>query len=207
MGIHRWLSGEESTCQCKRCRRCGFDPWVRKIPWRRKQQPTPVFLLGESHGQRSLAGCSPWGHRELDMTKNTQTHMFPPCPFPGEFFFFFFYRKWCWILSKAFSLLIEMLIQFLFIKSTTSKTTLIKSQRSLIFYLTWGYMTKCAKKVGIICKYRTSYGVSLRKMVRKIICPFHHKKGEEASYGVWHRGSCMKMVAGGADPTTPLLQA
>ena len=38
----------------------GFDPWVRKILWRRKQQPTPVFLPGESHGQRSLAGCSPW---------------------------------------------------------------------------------------------------------------------------------------------------
>ena len=134
------------------------------------------------------------------------THMFPPCPFPGEFFFFF-YRKWCWILSKAFSLLIEMLIQFLFIKATTSKTTRLKSQCFLIFYLTWGYMTKCTKKVGIICKYRTSYGVSLRKMVKKIICPFHHKKGEEASYGFWHCGSCMKMVAGGADLTIPLLQA
>ena len=40
-----------------------FDPWVRKIPWRRKWQPTAVFLPGESHGQRRLAGC-----RELDMT-------------------------------------------------------------------------------------------------------------------------------------------
>ena len=40
----------------------GFDPWVvRKIPWRRKQQPTPVFLPGKSHGQRSLAGYSSWG--------------------------------------------------------------------------------------------------------------------------------------------------
>ena len=47
-----WLSGEESTCQC---RRLGISPWVRKIPWRRKQQPTPVFLPGKSHGQRSLA--------------------------------------------------------------------------------------------------------------------------------------------------------
>ena len=42
--------------QCRRRRRCGFDPWVRKIPWRRKWQPTPVFLPGESHGQRSLVG-------------------------------------------------------------------------------------------------------------------------------------------------------
>ena len=43
--------------------RCGFDPWVGKIPWRRAWQPTPVFLPGESHGQRSLVGYSPWGRR------------------------------------------------------------------------------------------------------------------------------------------------
>ena len=51
-------SGKESACQCRRCRRHGFDPWVRKIPWKRKRHPTPVFLPGESHRQRSLAGCS-----------------------------------------------------------------------------------------------------------------------------------------------------
>ena len=49
--------------------RHGFDPWVGKIPWRRAWQPTPVFLPGESHGQRKLAGYSPWGHKELDMTE------------------------------------------------------------------------------------------------------------------------------------------
>ena len=43
--------------------RLGFDSWVGKIPWRRPWQPTPVFLPGESHGQRSLAGYSPWSHR------------------------------------------------------------------------------------------------------------------------------------------------
>ena len=42
----------------------GLDPWVGKIPWRRKWPPTAVFLPGESHGQRSLAGYSPWGHKE-----------------------------------------------------------------------------------------------------------------------------------------------
>ena len=47
----------------------GFDPWVGKIPWRRKWQPTPVFLPGEFHGQRSLLGYSPWGRKELDMTE------------------------------------------------------------------------------------------------------------------------------------------
>ena len=46
--------------------RCTFSPWVGKIPWSRKLQPTPVFLPGESHGQRSLVGCSPWGHKQLD---------------------------------------------------------------------------------------------------------------------------------------------
>ena len=46
--------------------RPGFNPWVRKIPRRRKWQPTPVFLPGESHRQRSLAGCSPWGRQGLD---------------------------------------------------------------------------------------------------------------------------------------------
>ena len=54
-------------------RRCWFDPWVGKIPWRRKWQPTPVFLPGKSHGQRSLVGYSPWGHKRvrLDLvTKN-----------------------------------------------------------------------------------------------------------------------------------------
>ena len=60
-----WLSGKESACQCKRQE---FDPWVRKIPCRRKWQATPVFLPGEFHGHRSLAGYSPWGHKESDMT-------------------------------------------------------------------------------------------------------------------------------------------
>ena len=46
----------------------GFDPWVGKILWGRKWHPTPVFLSGESHGQRSLAGYSPWGRKESDMT-------------------------------------------------------------------------------------------------------------------------------------------
>ena len=51
--------------------RCGFDLWAGKNPWRRAWQPTPVFLPGESHGQRSLVGYSPWGHKELDTTEVT----------------------------------------------------------------------------------------------------------------------------------------
>jgi len=47
----------------------GFDSWVGKIPWRRKWQPTPVFLPGKFHGQRNLAGYSPWDCKESDMTE------------------------------------------------------------------------------------------------------------------------------------------
>ena len=59
MGLPKWLSGKESTCQCWRCRRCGFNPWIRKSPWRRKWHPTLVFPPGESHGQKSLVSYSP----------------------------------------------------------------------------------------------------------------------------------------------------
>ena len=50
-------SGKEPAGQCRRCKRCRFNPWVGKIPWRKARQPTPEFLPGESHGQRSLADC------------------------------------------------------------------------------------------------------------------------------------------------------
>ena len=53
--------------------RLGFDPWVGKIPWRRAWQPTPVFLPGESHGQRSLVGYSPQGRKESDTTERLST--------------------------------------------------------------------------------------------------------------------------------------
>ena len=53
-GFVHGTSGKEPTCQCKRCYRCGFDPWVGKTPWRRKWQPTPVLLPWKSHGWRSL---------------------------------------------------------------------------------------------------------------------------------------------------------
>ena len=57
-----WLGGKESSCQC---RRYGFNPSVRKIPWRRKWQPTPVFLPEKSYGQGSLAGYGPQGHKRV----------------------------------------------------------------------------------------------------------------------------------------------
>ena len=58
-GFPGGASGKEPACQCRRCERSRFDPWVGKIPWRRAWQPSLVFLPGESQGQRSLAGYSP----------------------------------------------------------------------------------------------------------------------------------------------------
>ena len=73
-------SGKEPICQCTRfivhCanKRHRFDPWVGKIPWGRKWHPTPVFLRGESYGQKSLVGYSPWSCKELDMTEQLSMH-------------------------------------------------------------------------------------------------------------------------------------
>ena len=74
MGFPGGTSGKEPTCQCRRCNRLGFDPWVGKIPWRSAWQTTPVFMPGESHGQRSLVGSSPWGPKESDMTERLTLH-------------------------------------------------------------------------------------------------------------------------------------
>ena len=67
-------SGKESACQCSRCRRHRFDPWVRKIPWRRKWQPASVFLPGKLHGQRSLE-ASLGACIELDMTEHASPRL------------------------------------------------------------------------------------------------------------------------------------
>ena len=74
-GLPSQPSGKESTCQFRSHRRWDLNLWVGKIPWRMKWQPTAVFLLGHSLGQRSLLGYSPWGHEELGMTEHTaHTH-------------------------------------------------------------------------------------------------------------------------------------
>ena len=64
-----FLGGSDQGRICRQCRRLSFDPWVWKIPWRREWLPTPVFLPGEFHGQRSLVGYNPWGHEESHMTE------------------------------------------------------------------------------------------------------------------------------------------
>ena len=63
--LPRWLSGKESACSAGD---------VGSVPWRRKWQPTPVFLSGKSHGQRSLMGYSPWGLKEADINLQLSSH-------------------------------------------------------------------------------------------------------------------------------------
>ena len=67
-------NGKESTCQGRRCKKGGFNPWVGKISWSRNWHSTPVFLPGKFHGQRSLVGYSPWGHKGADTTEWLSTH-------------------------------------------------------------------------------------------------------------------------------------
>ena len=69
-GFPWWLSCKESASQCRRQK---FDPWIRKIPWRRNRQPTPVFLPGKSHGQSGLVGHSPWDYKSQSWFSNQPT--------------------------------------------------------------------------------------------------------------------------------------
>ena len=72
LGFLRGSVGKESTCNAGDASRHRFDPQVRKISWRRKWQPTPIFLPGESHGQRILVDYGLLGHKESDMTEATK---------------------------------------------------------------------------------------------------------------------------------------
>ena len=77
MGLPRWCSGKECTCQGRRCRRLWSQPWVEKIPWRRKRQPTPYSCLGKFHEQ-SVAGYSPWGYQRVGhawVSTHAHTHI------------------------------------------------------------------------------------------------------------------------------------
>ena len=85
--LPRWHSGKESTCQCRSHERHEFDPWVEKIPWRTAWKPTPVLLPGESNGQRSLVGYSPWGLKEWDTTEHACTHTHTCTPLFPHFLF------------------------------------------------------------------------------------------------------------------------
>ena len=76
--------GSDGKVSCLQCGRPGFDPWVGKILWRRKWQPTPVLLPGKSHGQRSVVGYSPRGRKDSDTTERLHFHFLKgDLPNPG----------------------------------------------------------------------------------------------------------------------------
>ena len=97
-GLPRWHSGEESDC---RCRRHGFDPWAGKIIWRRKWQPTPVFLPGKLYGQRSLVGYSTGGSQRVGQDLATKPpkresyeHLFPTNSMVSDILLVGWYQPW-----------------------------------------------------------------------------------------------------------------
>ena len=79
--------GSDGKSVCLQCGRPGFNLWVRKIPWRRKWQPTPVLLPGKFHGWRNLVDYSPWGRKESDTTEWL--------PLLCVFYIYFTLWKWC----------------------------------------------------------------------------------------------------------------
>ena len=97
-GLPSWLSGEEPACRCRRHKRWGLDPWVGEDPLEKKWQPTPVFLPGISHGQRALAGYSPWGHKKSQTRLCDQTATTRVCEVVFHCGFNLYFRNdcWCW---------------------------------------------------------------------------------------------------------------
>ena len=91
-GLPWWLRWSRIRLSCRRPR---FDPWVGKIPWRRKWQPTAVFLSGEFHGRRSLAGYIPWVRKESDMIEPLTLWM--------DFFFWITFLKYIYVAASGLS--------------------------------------------------------------------------------------------------------
>jgi hypothetical protein len=83
IGFPGGTSGKESSCQCGRCKKRRFDPWVGKMPWRRKWQLNLIFLPGKFHGRRSLAGYHPWSRKRVGYDL-----AYTPIPWPDSARFF-----------------------------------------------------------------------------------------------------------------------
>ena len=126
MGFSGGWVGKESACHCRRHKRHWFNPCVRKIPWSRKWQPTPVILLQKSHGQKSLAGYNPWSHKESDMTPRlNNTYMY-------SYISYIFFTKYLCIVKKALMVLENMYVGInRILVETWTLEVLVRSQKEM----------------------------------------------------------------------------
>ena len=109
--------------------RCGFVPWVGKIPWKRKWQPTQVFLPGESHGGRSLVGYSPWGCKELDMTELLHFHF----ALMADRMKNHSHRKWIKLITWTAALSNSMKLWAMLCRATQVRWIMVKSSDKMWF--------------------------------------------------------------------------
>ena len=110
-GLPRWCSGKKSACQCRRRKRREFHHCVRKFPWRRKWQPTPLFFSGKSYGQRSLVGLSVGSQRVRNVWATEQRH--PPIQTSVMENFQAFFLSYNSGSGKAFRVLLQTWVRFL----------------------------------------------------------------------------------------------
>ena len=101
MGFPGVSDHKESACLYRKCRRHGFDPWVRKISWRRKWQLIPVCLTGKAQEQKNLVGCSPWGRKESDTIEQLSKSVLSPHIHTHNLFILYFTD---WPLNSMYTL-------------------------------------------------------------------------------------------------------
>ena len=136
--------GEGSTCNARdhlQCGRLSFDPWVGRIPWRRKWQSTPVFLPREFHGQRSLAGCGPWVCKSQTQLSNYHPEMCSVLTYCGN---------WCIFLLVAaigHILIVQSVLRYPMTLGINSECCLEKLilafKQCLTFFFFFPIQTKC----------------------------------------------------------------
>ena len=162
LGFPEGANGKETAYQCRDRKKHRFDPWVREISWRRTWKSTPVFLPGESHGQRGLAGYSPWSCKELGMTEVTEHNIFHCmnvlcCIYPSiSVKTFGLFALWLWqimllwinihnaIVFKALIILSSIYIPF-------------KLDRRITFLNHCFMGKKCNSKLWVWLQYETSH--------------------------------------------------
>ena len=177
MGLPRWLSGKESACQCKSPRRRRFDPWVRKSPWRRKWQPTPIFLPGELHGQRSLAGYTLCGHRvRRDWAhartcarahKHTHTHTHTHQTQYSRLENSIDSGAWPAAVHGVVSMGSQKVGQAL--RNKTRKQQVASANFFLFYFRIWAYSVTTVKSETLLLQYRFSLTTSLKRPYSSVL--------------------------------------